>query len=250
MPAPVINSTTSILDYLQHQTWTFRPFASNSPTSWTIDPMAPFGMAFDPMTGAITGACSIAGVYVFALRAHNAEGTSAPLIVTAGIEAAAANPRSLAIEVDIDIVSRSARLFYGQSGTADSYQHAVKARDNLIYHVRFFKGTTRMEVPMNKLSWSLKRSPDGDILAVSDGWQQVGFGSDATYAVHCALTSPALISELEDSEATTTPQPQSFIGSGEFEWLQANPPPALGPNPLRGSSQPMPILVVNDHMQA
>lgn len=248
MPAPVINPTTSILDYLQHQYWTFRPFASNAPTSWSIDPMAPEGMGFDPATGAITGACTVAGVYVFALRAHNADGASDPMVLTVGIESAAANPRSLAVEVDIDIVTRIARVA-GVDNTAP-YQHAVKANDDLIYHVRFFKGSTRMEVPMNQLAWSLKSAPDGDVLAVSGQWEQVGYGTDATYAVHCSLTDPGLISELEDIAATSTNPAQQFVGLGEFEWLQTNPSPAIGPDPLRGSSQAMRILVVNDHRQS
>jgi len=235
MPAPVINQTTSVLDYQQHQPWSYQPFATNSPTGWSIDPIAPPGMAFDSVNGTLSGTCTVAGIYVFAIRASNADGSSDPLVLTVGIEAAARNQRSLAVEVDIDIVTRAV--------TAGS-NHTVKFNDDLIYHVRFLNGGQRVEMPLLHLAWSLKRTPDGDVLAVSDEWQQVGFGADATYAVHVLLNNPSLLSELEDTEA------RLFAGTGEFEWLQSNPPPAIGPDVLRGSSQAMPVTVVADHRQA
>lgn len=248
MPAPVINTTTSILDYLQHQVWSYQPFATNKPTSWSIDPIAPPGMAFDPATGTISGACSVAGVYVFAITATNALGDSSPLVVTVGIEAAPQDPRSLAVEVNVDLVSRVA-VVAGLSAAA-AYQHAVKNRDDLIYHVRFFKGATRVDPPLTKVSWSLKRNPDGDVLAASGAWLKVGFGSEAAWAVHGSLTQAALLSELLDIEETEKTPAQQFVGTIEFEWLQANGATgAIGPDPLRGSSQPMNVLVVNDQQQ-
>jgi hypothetical protein len=242
MPAPVIDPTTSILDYLQHQYWTFRPFAANTPTSWTIDPMAPDGMTFDPTTGAISGAATVAGVYVFAIRAHNADGASAPLVIAAGIEAAASDPRSLAVDMRIDLTTRSVELATGVMG--GEFLHAVKRRDDLIYNVSFTKNGVVAAVPLDKLSWSLKRTPDGEVLAASDDWKQLTAGQSPTYAVHANLGGSGLAGELEDTDE------RKFIGYAEFEWLQTNPAPGIGPNPLRGSSQSFRVLVVDDHMQA
>ena len=40
MAAPVINTTQSVLGYLQWQTFAFQPWASNSPTFWNASPLA------------------------------------------------------------------------------------------------------------------------------------------------------------------------------------------------------------------
>ena len=250
MPTPVINPTTSVLDYRQHEYWTFRPFATNEPDHWRIDPMAPPGMVFDPNTGGITGACLVPGVYVFAVRATKTVGdaieVSDPLVLTVGIEASAGDPSSLAVDVIVDLVTRNVML----SGVAASLtnnltQHAVKRGDDLIYNVSFQKGLVAAgPVPLELLSWSLKKSPDGDVLATSDEWKQLTFGTVTTYSVHAKLDGAALADELEASTD------QQFLGYGEFEWLQTNPDPNIGPNPLRGSSQALRVLVAKDQFQA
>lgn len=248
MPVPIVSSTTSVLDYEQHQAWSFQPFATNSPTSWSLDEAPPPGITFSTQTGALSGACSVAGIYVLGIRAHNAEGASTPLEVTVGIEAAPSDQRSLAVEVDIDIVTRGASV--PGTTTDAAYQHAVKNNDDLIYHIRFIKAGQRINPPITKLAWSCKRDPDGDVLCVGETWQQVGFGQDATYAIHVRLDNPALLSELEGIVAGTNPPTpaQQFIGLGEFEWFQNNS--GVGPSTLRGSSQPMKVLFVADHRQA
>ena len=240
MPAPVINPTTSILDYRQHEYWTFRPFATGEPDSWSIDPMAPPGMVFDPATGSITGACLVAGIYVFAVRAVETVGdaieVSDPLVLTVGIEASASDPRSLAIDVIVDVLYRDV--------ISSPPQIPVKRGDDLIFNVSFHKSRTPTSIPLEKLSWSLKKTPDGDVLAASDEWKQLTFGATATYALHAKLDSAALADELEASEN------QQFLGYGEFEWLQTNPDPNIGPNPLRGSSQAHRVLAVKDQFES
>ena len=243
MPAPVINPTTSVLDYRQHEYWTFRPFATGEPDNWSIDPMAPPGMVFDTATGSITGACLVAGIYVFAVRASKTVGDaiaiSDPLVLTVGIEASASDPRSLAVDVRIDLLFREVTL-WGSVAT----QIPVKRGDDLIFNVRFVKGGVVTGIPLEKLSWSLKKTPDGDVLAASDEWKQLTFGAEATYAIHAKLDSAALSDELEASEN------QQFLGYGEFEWLQTNPDPNIGPDPLRGSSQSHRVLAVKDQFES
>ncbi len=242
MAAPVINPTTSILDFRQHEYWTYRPYATNDPDQWSIDPMAPPGMVFDPNTGSITGACPVPGIYVFAVRAIQTVGDaiaiSDPLVLTVGIEASASDPSSLALDMRIDLDFRNVVL------PGNSSQQPVKRGDDVIYNVTFLKGGAATRVPLEKLAWSLKKSPDGDVLAASDEWKQITFGTVTTYAVHVRLDGAALAAELEDSEN------QQFLGYGEFEWLQTNPDPNIGPDPLRGSSQAMRVLVVKDQIES
>jgi hypothetical protein len=203
-------------------------------------------MSFDTQNGTILGTCIVAGIYVFGIRAHNADGASDPMVVTVGIEIAAQNRTSLAVEVDIDLVSRIANV--GGVAVDAAYQHAVKNNDDLIYNVRFTKGGIRVEPPITKLAWSCKRDPDGDVLCYGETWAKIGFGDDATWALHVSLENPALLSELEGVNATGTSMAQQFVGFGEFEWFQSND--GIGPTPLRGSSQAMKVLFVADYRQA
>ena len=68
MAVPVINTTQSVLGYLQHQRFEFQPFATNSPTWWLVSAL-PAGISLDPETGLISGTANWPGVYVFSLQA-------------------------------------------------------------------------------------------------------------------------------------------------------------------------------------
>lgn len=253
---PVINPTTSIPDYEQHESWTYQPFATGKPTLWRVEEMAPPGMAFNPVTGALSGACHTAGIYVLALYAGNEDGESEPLVLTVGIYASPQDPRSLHVDVDIDLVFRTVTVA-GVSAAAD-YQHAVKAGDDLIYTVRFFKAARRVDPAILKLAWTLKTDPDETTLAASDAWAKTGYGDNAAWSVHGKLDDAILRGELSDTDVATTttavklnpPPLQQFLAHVEFEWLQSNNGPgAVGPDPLRGSSQPMRVLLVNDQAE-
>jgi len=71
MSAPIINPNQSVLGYLQHQRFSFQPYASGSPTWWTSS-VLPDGITLNPYTGLISGAARWPGVYVFSLQASNA----------------------------------------------------------------------------------------------------------------------------------------------------------------------------------
>jgi len=250
MAIPVINPTTSILDYLQWEPWQYQPYATNTPTSWSIDPSAPTGMDFDAATGRISGACSTPGVYVFSLRAHNGDGASAPLVITTGIGASGSDQRAMVISVDIDVVTRRAVVNGVAAAATADYQHAIKYNDDLIYSVRFFNGATRVDPPIVGLGWALKYALEDPPLATASYWRKTGYGLNASFAAHGRVQGGALRAALLDAQATQKTADQSFIGSVEFEWLQANDgPDAVGPDPLRGSSQPMKVLAALDYQQ-
>ncbi len=254
MAAPTIITTTSVLEFDQFEFWQFQPVALGTNVAWTIDPIAPPGMEFDATFGTLSGAASRQGIYQVVLRAINEDGPSDPLILTIGIRSAPERRRTWAIDVDINIVSRRATVSDPQAGggTGPSvYQHAVKYRDNLLYHVRFWKGgSTRLDLGLTKLAWSLKRTAEGRVLAAGETWQQIGFGGDATYALHIDLNDQRLGSELRSLDVGENDAQVTFLGLGEFEWLQQNIEyDAVGPEIVRGSSQGMPVLVVADQNQ-
>lgn len=253
MPAPTIVTTTSVLEFDQYEYWQFQPVALGTGVTWSIDPIAPPGMEFDTAFGTISGAATRQGIYQVVLRATNQDGTGAPLILTIGIRSAPQRRRSWAIDVTVDIVSRRAEVSNANAGggSADNlYQHAVKYRDNLLYHVRFQKGDTVLDLGLTKLAWSLKHTAEGQVLAQGQTWRQIGFGSEATYALHVDLNDPRLGSELRSLDIEEGDAQSGFIGLGEFEWLQQNTEfDAVGPQVVRGSSQGMPVLVMADQNQ-
>jgi len=253
MAAPTIITTTSVLEFDQFEFWQFQPVALGANVSWSIEPIAPPGMEFDSTFGTLSGAASRQGIYQLVLRASNTDGSSPPLVLTVGIRSAPERRRTWAIDVNIDIVSRRAFVTGANAGGgtgADAYQHAIKYRDNLLYHVRFLKGTTRLDLGIEQLAWSLKRTAEGRVLAAGQTWQQIGFGGDATYGLHIDLNDPRLGSELRSLDIDENAAQASFVALGEFEWLQENTEfDAVGPETVRGSSQGMPVLVVADQNQ-
>lgn len=254
MAAPTIITTTSVLEFEQYEYWQYQPVALGTNVSWTIDPIAPPGMEFDGTFGTLFGTVTRQGVYQVVLRAENESGTSDPLILTIGIRSAPERRRTWAVDIDIDVVTRRAVIAgspqAGGGTGATAYQQAIKFRDNLLYHVRFFKGLTRLDLGITKLAWSLKRTAEGRVLASGETWQKIGFGVDATYALHINLNDPRLGSELRSIEVGENDAQASFVGLGEFEWLQTNVDfDAVGPETVRGSSQGMAVLVVADQNQ-
>src|SRR5687768_824942 len=105
MPIPVISNIQSVLGWLQWQPWSFQPYASYSPTSWTCSPLPP-GVTFNTATGRIEGPSTMPGVYIFEVTAHNASGASLPKVFTLGIESAGFVQPSNAVEIYIDTVTR------------------------------------------------------------------------------------------------------------------------------------------------
>lgn len=256
MAIPVIQTSTSVLEFDQYEYWEFRPVAIGPATSWSIDPAAPTGMEFDASLGMISGSGLRQGIYQIALRALNADGESLPLVLTVGIRSAPERRRTWAVDVDIDIVSRravvSGSTTAGGTVTVDNvartYAHGVKYRDDLLYHVRFFKGATRLDLDLAELAWSLKASAEEPVLAAGNTWRKIGSGADAVYALHVALDDQQLVAAVQDADQAG---PEAFfVGMGEFEWLQNNNDfDAVGPEVVRGSSHGMPVLVFGDQNQ-
>ena len=121
MAAPVINTTQSVLGYLHWQTFAFQPWAANSPTFWNASPLPP-GLTLHLPTGKISGAATMPGVFVVALRAGNTDGVSDPVVFTFGIEPSGNVRPSGVLEIYIDLLTRLVSLNsqnFGDTNTKD-----------------------------------------------------------------------------------------------------------------------------------
>lgn len=84
---PVIEATQSILAYGVGQAFSFQFRASNNPREWLVGPggVLPAGFLFDSLTGVLSGAGVLAGVWRLPMIAANEGGQSDVVVFTIGI---------------------------------------------------------------------------------------------------------------------------------------------------------------------
>lgn len=198
MPAPTINTTTSVLGYKQFESWSYQPFATDSPTSWSSSTL-PAGMSFNTTTGLLSGACTSAGVFVVSITATNGTGTSAALTLTIGIEAAAGASASTAVELNYDLATGAVT-----STASGGSPPPAKNNDTLLVFLYFKKGSTIVDPgTLDALKIALK-SEDVETtpLAESTDWEKVA-GTAPYYRLILPLTSAALAAVIGDNEPST-----------------------------------------------
>ncbi|MHA3773674.1 Ig domain-containing protein [Verrucomicrobiota bacterium sgz303538] len=262
---PTINTTQSVLGFLQWQPWSYQPTALNTPTAWQCSALPP-GVTFNTTTGRLTGPATMPGVYLVTLTASNADGISDPVVFAIGIEASGYVQPANILEVLIDLNTR--RVFIGTTlaelqaqganaiaNTADDKDAKklsplcyIKSGDDVIFNVRFVKSGVIAGLSLTALKFALKEFEPEATLIETDGtaasWQQIGSGNDAAYRIYAKIDGDALrgaLSNYEDDEATT------FLALGEFEWMESNPTtPRIGPATIRGSSRTYGITLTRD----
>lgn len=216
MAAPTINTTTSVLGYKQFESWSYQPFATDSPTSWASSTL-PAGMSFNTTTGLLSGAATAAGVYVVAITATNGTGTSSPLTLTIGIEAAAGASSSTAVELTYDLATGKVSST-GEGGMPP----AAKNGDTLLAFLYFKKGETVVDPgTLDALQITLK-SEDVETapLAESTDWEKVA-GAAPYYRVILPLTSAALATALGDNEPSAAGDVESnFAALAEISFTK------------------------------
>ncbi len=248
MSAPVINTTTSILEYLQWQSWEFQPYASNSPTGWICSPLPP-GLTIDTPTGLISGAATKPGVFNVALTALNSDGASDALNIAIGIEASTAIPPVDAVELVVDLgtsevstptpsarkVDRIIKAADGSTTTESiSPLFWLKLNDKKLVHVRYVKGGVTSAIVLATLALSAKvREPEG-VLVSSSTFAQADTGENTFYRMEVGCTGTALTNELADSADDDGTDIASLM---ELQWTWANVlTPKVGPDTLLSSS--------------
>ena len=253
---PTVETTQSVLGYRQWQTFAFQPYATNDPTFWIASPL-PAGLAFSTATGRISGAARVAGVYVFALRAGNADGTSDPVVFTLGIEPSANVRPSGVVEIYIDLLTRLVSLDRQQFGDAGSTDTGpllwAKRGDDLVFHIMFLQGGVGADLDLVTLKFALKAIEPEQVLCEGTQFHKIGEGESAAYRLHLKLAGPALDAVLADSEAegdVDAPLAERltlFNALGEFEWVENNPyDPAVGTAHLRSTSRTFLVQVARD----
>lgn len=234
MAIPVIDTTTSILAYKQWEVWAYQPYASNAPGSWSSGPLPP-GMSLDALTGKISGRGEVPGVYLVELKASNGDGSSAPLMLTVGIEPAAATPDSK-YDIAIDLSTGKVSVITYSSGNApaaDAPLLSVKEDDDLVLRVFFTKGGSVIDVGLTSLKFAVKElEPESILVLSSPTFDRQGSGADTAFILHVKFDGDLLQGALTDYE---NDDGTFFTALGELAWVQLNAE-SVGPPELRRSS--------------
>lgn len=253
MSAPVIIVTQSVLEFLQHQSWEFQPYATNTPTFWNCSPLPP-GMAFNPLTGLISGAATKPGVYEFGLLAGNAAGISSIVTFTCGIEATSSLPAIDAVDVSIDLATsiatvnqaatRTVSRGLGKNAKDVTPLFWLKRGDVRLIHVRFYKAGVVADIALETLKLSLKAyEPESSVVA-SSSFIRCDTGENTFYRMAVTVASAGLSGELGNQESDFASQ---IAALGEFEWTWTNTlTPTFGPATLRSSSFNFDVGIARD----
>lgn len=235
MPIPVINTTTSVLGYRQWEQWTYQPYATNSPTSWAC-PNLPSGLTLNTATGAISGSAEAAGIFVVGLTATNGDGTSAPLQLTIGIEAAKAALASSGYELTVNVVTREVSM------EKDSKLFA-RADEDMLLWLRFVKDDedSVLDLDLDKLSIALKDSDLDARLIVGDEWQKFGSGTGTYYGLYARFAGARLVDALQNYAAD---EGTAFDGKADIQWTE-NADHAFTPETITFSTRDFPVVIAS-----
>lgn len=246
MAKPVIDTRTSVLGYPQYLDWSFQPFATNNPTSWTISGL-PAGKTFDPATGKISGPATEVGVFHAPLVAINADGASDPLDLAISIGAAAAPLNFPGIQFSFDAQSKKV-TFTGIESAGDVPALFAKVRDDILMAGRVMIGDQPASLVITEFTLGIKQFSDEKTLAVSLNQKLVGAGASSYYALRCSLAgNKAVEAAVKDRMNRTS---AFFDGRAELEIVCENPIPDFGAATLRITSQDFPIRIALDAVQA
>ncbi len=217
MAKPVIDQKISLPVFRKGDYFSFKPAASNSPTSWAIDTgdddLTDLGLAFNTVTGRLSGAFKAEGFYDFAITATNGDGTSeVPLFLPFGIWPAlsGSDPTiELNIDVDTGIVSRAIAstgpVLFGKHG------------DKLMLDVGFTKSGKLIDAPLDTLKCGLVEFMEEPLLAVlNDGVAYViGDSSARRFRVVVDLDNAIIKSALTNYQ---NDKDEFFDAVAEFEF--------------------------------
>lgn len=240
MPIPVISTTTSVLGYRRAQQFSYQMQATESPTSWSATGL-PAGLSIDN-DGLITGAATVAGVYLIKVVATNGTGPSLPLNVAMGIEESLLND-GLGIGVNVDLISGAVTV-PGIAVGEDKPCLFLKYRDIVFLDVGFFKGEALQEMNVIEMKLNL-REFDGEtsLVETSGVIENIGTTDKPRYRIAVDLNSAALINVLgnyEDAVAT------SFLAIAELEWKVSYMESTAILNDLVRSSQTFRVSLTRD----
>ena len=267
---PVISTTTSILGYNQYESWQYQPYATNTPTSWAC-PNLPAGLSINTTTGLISGAATVAGVFNCGLTATNADGTSAVLMLTIGIAAAAASAALLTnsgYQVTIDVATKlvtvgstpAAATAAGSSpiltvesdpGTSPILRSNPilfsRQNDSLLLWINFVKNGQPANLTITALALALKETEQSSRIILGNTMTQVGSGAGSFYGLFCDLSTASALATI--LAGYSSPDGTSFAALAEIAWTETNAAAGTwsgSPASFKFSSQDFCIQIASD----
>ncbi len=193
-------------------------------------------------TGRISGAAEVSGVWVIGLVASNADGDSAEVAFTIGIEPGALVPDSLPW-LSVNVVT-GAILVDGESPEKDAaYALAVKEGDDLLARISFVRGTTVQDISLDALRLVLKEyEPEAALVVSTEAFEKQGTGTGANFLLHAKFDGETLagaLSNYEEDGGTV------FFALAEIEYTQVNAE-SVGPETLVRTSATFKIRIERD----
>lgn len=221
MPAPILDTTTSVLGFRQGELWQYQPATTNAPapTSWDWSGLPP-GVTANATTGRITGPATAPGVFVARVTATNGDGTSQPMMVPIGIlEGSVAEVGAVPVNVDV----RTGTVYpHGRPEWQPGQPVAwVKDGDSLLLDVGFTAdgGESMLMLDPVILKVGLKETDGGGVLDLSDGdFTVVGEWDRTRYRLVCVLDDLKIRRALRGYEQDAGTE---FAALAEIKWTQA-----------------------------
>jgi len=239
MDIPVINLTTSVLGYAQWQNWSYQPWATGltGTDTWTSSALPP-GMTLNAATGTLSGACATAGVYNVGLQVSNANGSSAPIMLTIGIDPRAFSAHSgvdLFIDTATGAVTATPPGTTAVTTTVPSWLFSLKEGDDLLLFVHFVRDGTILDLgALTELTFGMKQFEPERTLVLSTDFGRTGAGDETIYIAYIHFESADFKAALSDYESDTG---TSFIPLAEIAWKEPNATdPKIGPDVLQRRS--------------
>ena len=210
------------------------------------------GMICRLPTGKISGAASVNGVFVCGLTATNADGTSSPLVLTIGIEAASAALTSSGYEVKINVVTREIEFLSPSAGASQTVSRTVtdsnstttttgtqsvgdaapnlfaKEGDSFLLWASFQKDGQNLDLDIQSLAMALKEFNPDRQLVLGSTWKKFGSGTGAYYGIYVAISGNALKAALNNYQSDGG---TAFDGLADIRWTEANPDTGSGFGP-------------------
>lgn len=219
-------------------------------------------------TGLISGAATVAGVFNCGLTATNGDGTSAVLMLTIGIAAAAASTALLTnsgYQATIDVATKLVTIGSAAASaatnspaltaetdpsTSPSIRPApiffARQNDSFLIWLNFVKNGVPCNLTITALSIALKHMESESRIILGDTMIQVGSGAGSFFGLYCDLASAAgladILANYQGDDGT------SFDALAEFAWEETNAAHGggFGPVSFKFSTQDFGVQIATD----
>jgi hypothetical protein len=221
MPAPIIDTTTSVLGFRQGEAFIYQPATTNSPapTSWAWSGLPP-GVSANTTTGRLTGPATAEGVFLARVTATNGDGTSSPVIVPIGIYERSWQADG-AVAVNIDVRTGLAYPHGVDGWKAGDPVFFAKDNDHVVLDVGFTADGGKSLILMDPLvvEMGLKELDQRSVIEFSDGtFTTIGDYDQTRYRIVCFLDDPKVARALRNYSKAKGAEFDAMV---EIKWQQS-----------------------------